>query len=526
MQDEASKETNHAERAEFELLIAAFSNSPRTVRLLRYIGDNYFARRQDELCEYSIATEVFGRSTAVFDPAEDAIARVETHRLRKRLKDYYGGEGKNHAVQFTLPHATYIPVFIHASHAELASLKTKGETGTQRLSTEVIPVLGQGTHKEQEPRRSIAAIIPILRERPRMLTFIGIAAIFVVLTGLALMLTAHHERRSADQSQAVATSSASAPSIPRSEPIRLLAGYFGSPQIDGSGGIWRADQYFEAGWTYQFPPVPIAKTTSPFIYKHSRNGAYSYKIPLPPGVYELHLYFATTDSPVIPSTFYITVNGQLLLGGFDIDSDAFGQNIADERVFRDISPASDGFLYINAGNEMGTPELNAIEILPGFPHRQLPIRIIARSTPYMDHMGQIWHPDDFFLEGHLQTDLRNIAGTPDPDLFTSERFGHFFYTIPVDTRDRYTVVLHFAEHYFGPNAPGSSGVGSRVFRVLCNGETILDNFDIYKEVGSMTALTKTIYHLKPTAKGKLNLMFEPIANNASVSSIEVLDESK
>ena len=65
-----------------------------------------------------------------------------------------------------------------------------------------------------------------------------------------------------------------------------------------------------------------------------------------------------------------------------------------------------------------------------------------------------------------------------------------------------------------------------MFRVLCNGNTLLDNFDIYKEVGSLHALTKTFYHLKPTAQGKLNLTFEPIANNATVSGIEVLGEAQ
>ena len=68
-------------------------------------------------------------------------------------------------------------------------------------------------------------------------------------------------------------------------------------------------------------------------------------------------------------------------------------------------------------------------------------------------------------------------------------------------------------------------MGSRVFRVICNGQTLLNNFDIYKQVGSFHALTETFHHLKPTAQGKLNITFQPIANNATVSAIEVIDES-
>jgi len=61
---------------------------------------------------------------------------------------------------------------------------------------------------------------------------------------------------------------------------------------------------------------------------------------------------------------------------------------------------------------------------------------------------------------------------------------------------------------------------------MCNGETLLDNFDIYKEAGSLYVLTKKSYHLKPSAQGKLNLTFEPISNNATVCGIEVLDQSQ
>ena len=32
--------------------------------------------------------------------------------------------------------------------------------------------------------------------------------------------------------------------------------------------------------------------------------------------------------------------------------------------------------------------------------------------------------------------------------------------------------------------------------------------------------------MKPTAQCKLNLTFEPVANNATISAIEVIDESQ
>jgi hypothetical protein len=86
----------------------------------------------------------------------------------------------------------------------------------------------------------------------------------------------------------------------------------------------------------------------------------------------------------------------------------------------------------------------------------------------------------------------------------------------------YTLVLHFAEFYFTSAASGTNG---RLFKVMCNGQMLLDNFDIFREGGNLHEVTKTFRHLKPSAQGKLNLTFEPIVNNATVSGIEVLDES-
>ena len=61
--------------------------------------------------------------------------------------------------------------------------------------------------------------------------------------------------------------------------------------------------------------------------------------------------------------------------------------------------------------------------------------------------------------------------------------------------------------------------------MMYNGTTLLDDFDIFRDAGAGRPLIKTFQHLKPTAQGKLNLVFEPIKNYATVSAIEVLDES-
>lgn len=101
-----------AQRAEFDSVVQALGPSSRLARLLQYMGEKYFAGKIDDLQEYNIATEVFGRSPATFDSSQDAVARVETHRLRKRLKEFYSSEGKDHPIQLSIAAGSYVPRFV------------------------------------------------------------------------------------------------------------------------------------------------------------------------------------------------------------------------------------------------------------------------------------------------------------------------------------------------------------------------------------------------------------------------------
>ncbi len=484
------------ERREVEAFAATLGSTSRPLRLFTYICEMCFRGEIDKLHEYEIATEVFGRSKTTFNPGEDAIVRVEAHRLRKRLKEYYEGDGKDHAIHISIPPGSYVLVFTHCVIA----------TETSKCDI----------------------VAPHPRPRFLIATVASAALVLIVLaTSIAV-----HLRRTKKESNTAGASISSAIVLPAggtfaTTPLRILAGYLGKPRIDSAGAVWLPDDYLHFGGIWNLPESFIQRTSDPFLFQHWRNGTFSYDIPLRPGVYELHMYFLAIDPNTNePSTFAVSANGHPLLTGFDINSDAMGSKIADERVFRDISPGSDGILHLGFNSESAPAMVNAIEILPGQPHSLLPIRIITQPTSFTDEAGHFWHPDTYFLGGYTSQKQMAVTGTPDPALYSAERYDHFSYAIPVDTRDQYTLVLHFAELYFGPSASGVGGVGSRVFRVMCNGNILLDNFDIYKEAGSLHAVTETFHHLKPTAQGKLDITFEPIVNNATVSGIEVLDESQ
>jgi hypothetical protein len=514
------KESREEELKELETVVEALARTPRLARLLRYMGDKYFSGALQELTEYNIATEVCGRSTSSFVAGEDAIARVEVHRLRKKLRDFYENGGRTHTIHIAIPLGTYIPNFTHRAGVDASPVQDPADTLQQPLSAD-IPGVATGAPPE---------LLPARVSSPVSFRFF-LTAMIVIVIAIAVVVGFFFLRKDQNASptkDALASQAVRDAGGAHRDVVHLLAGYDGNPIRDASGDLWTSDRFFQGGGTWPRPAGFIARTSNPLLFQYSRTGDFKYDIPLAPGIYELHLFFVSYGRAEnsAPATFQVSANGQTLLQGFDINADALGDDIADERVFTDVTPASDGMLHLSFDHATGVPALNAIEILPGIPHRQLPVRLVMQRTSFVDHDGNPWAPDNYYLNGALSTVNRKVTGTRDPDLFTSERYGHFSYAIPLDPRDQYTLILHFAEFYFGPQAPGGGGVGSRIFRVFCNGQTILDNFDIFREAGSYHLLTKTFMHLRPSAEGKLDLTFEPLVNNASVSAIEVLDEGR
>ena len=510
----SSSRSNETERAEWELVLAALSRTPRLSNLLRYIGDLYFNNRINEITEFNIAIEVFGRSKTVFDSSKDSIARVEAYRLRKKLKEYYLTDGKNHATVISLPAGSYVPTFLHRGDADQP--QSAFGSGADPFQPE-----SASAAESDEAKGEPSTARRISRRRIALFT-LAIAASLIAVVAVLISLT-HRGAAVSNHSTIENRSAVALPADPAHIPLRILAGYSGTPRIDSAGDYWEADHYFLGGIARPRPNQAVSRTSDPMLFEHWRVNDFSYDIPLVSGTYELHLFFVAPqgeDANLV--SFNVDMNGKPLLQGFNISSDALGNDVADERVFRDVSPDKDGYLHLKFHAERTTPSINAIEILPGQPHRQLPIRLVTQRASVTDSSGNVWHPDNYFQNGRLSDLPQKVSGTPDPNIYSQERYGHFMYSIPVDTRGHYTVVLHFAELYWDPDP----GVGRRVFRVYCNGSTLLDDFDIFKEVGNLHAMTKTFRHLRPSSEGKLDITFDPIVNNATVSAIEVIDESE
>ena len=506
------------ERAELEAVLQShlFSRSPTLAHLLSYLCERVFAGESNQIKEYSIALDVFSRKES-FDQDTDSIVRVQANRLRKRLAEYYAGEGASHRLHITIPVGQYIPVFEEKPPA---------------------PDVAGPSHQLSIPQADVPAAerAPLFRRRTAgLLLFIIIAA---VIAGLYLL-------RRQEPAAPVVPSSSSTPQLPPvglpvGDEVRILAGATRS-YVDRSGKPWAADSYFAGGTAVRSSIQHIWRTLDPTVYRTSRQGDFTYDIPLKPGTYELQLHFAETFyGPEAASgggegsrLMTITANGKPLLADFDVLADSGGGRTADAKVFTDVSPASDGKLHLSFSSAKGGRAMvSAIEILPGLAGCIRPIRIVAREVPYYSNDSHWWSADKFFKGGQLIASEEPATGTDDPELYETTRWGHFSYAIPV-TPGRYTAVLHFIERRFGfpdqDSAGGpSTGAGatgeSRVFDIYCNGEAVIRNLNVLQQAGDNHPLVKKIAGLEPNAQGKLVLEFVPVNHYAMVTAIEVIPQ--
>jgi malectin (di-glucose binding ER protein) len=507
----AAPDNFEPERAAVERLLASgiFDRSPSLAIFLRYICGKYFENKADDIKEYSIAVEALGRHPD-FDQKRDAIVRVEAHRLRKRLQQYYEGKGSAEPIQIVIPPGSYAPQF----HLRIAQSKLIDRTRpeeTESLTLDMAPP----TYKP-------------VRKWPLYL----IAILFIAVASGAILRWRSNQNEQITDKPAI-TSLAVPAAL---EEVRLLAGSTVSRYVDHEGNTWSGDRYFKGGISASVNSRPILRTLDPAMYLTRREGDFKYDVPLKLGIYELRLHFAETifgenniaGGGEASRIFTVRMNGLIILRETDILADAGGSNTANIKVYKDVSPAADGYLHLEfLPNYKEVAFVNAIEIVPGMPQRMRPVRIIARPSAYTASDRAEWQPDEFYTGGQFVQRHDKVSNTTDQEIYQSERYGNFTYTVPVVDNSRYTATFRFCEHWFGPGRPGGGGIGSRVFDVYMNGRMLLEGFDIFKEAGgSLNPINKTFRYLQPNAQGKLVFQFVPVRNYALLNGIEVTEESR
>lgn len=507
-----------------------FEKSPRLRAFFLHVCRCAIEEKPEEATEQQIGINVYERP-AGYNPNEDNIVRSQARVLRLKLEHHFANEGKNESIVITIPKGQYLPVF-----------ETRASDAPPQL--DITPV--RQTDKRTPHLKWILSAVTIL--------------LIAILSALGILLfkpknpaplpaetqvTSGSVARVQEGSGLSARQRVAAP--PGSAEIRIAAGLTGNGYVDVWGHQWEADHFFKGGVVLSgpahfFPPVPDAglfktmrQAVSADLMVPQDQRAFQYDIPLPPGVYELRLYFADPirqpgndqkDDAQNLRHIDVELNGHPLLSDLDPVADA-GAAAVDVRTFKDVQPAQDGKLHLEFRSRWGQPAfVSGIQLTPGIPGRLNPIRISARQSDFVDNNGVHWSGDRFFIDGRNWAGSTPYNGPKIPALYEAERHGNFSYAIPVPPGS-YTIKLHFLESFFSPLIQESycHGVGCRVFDVTCNGVSLLQDFDIIEAAGGpFRPVVREFHGLHPNGQGKLLISFSPKANYAEVRAIEVIDD--
>lgn len=89
---------------------ATFRNAGTLQQLFSYLAAKPADGSGETPKEYTIGLEALGRR-GDFDPKIDPIVRVQSHRLRTKLKEYYATEGSHDSILIQIPKGQYLPTF-------------------------------------------------------------------------------------------------------------------------------------------------------------------------------------------------------------------------------------------------------------------------------------------------------------------------------------------------------------------------------------------------------------------------------
>ncbi|HTZ74095.1 MAG TPA: hypothetical protein VMB47_09250 [Candidatus Aquilonibacter sp.] len=129
-----------------------FRHASALQRLLQYLINRAVEDPFAEIKEYTIGVDVFDRG-ADYDPQSDTIVRVQIHRLRLKVKEYYDSEGANDPIVVEIPKGHYVPCFGTrvTTSAKLATAEAPFEaTPTVDSGVEAHATEGSVAHQEEQ----------------------------------------------------------------------------------------------------------------------------------------------------------------------------------------------------------------------------------------------------------------------------------------------------------------------------------------------------------------------------------------
>lgn len=468
--------------------------------ILAYLGQLYQCN-EEPAKEHSIAVDALGRGPD-FDPKREAIVRVEVHKLRRTLKAYYAGPGRDR------------PVHVGLALGKYALVAERTDNGDREHVVQEIPAVSELV---LPPRRRTGPSKP--------LTWVVLCAVL----GAGIFFAVRRYQASDAEAPEPEVHAAVAAAT---DSVRILAGPANRRYVDSTGQEWSGDRYFSGGRAVD-TSTWISNTPDHALYKGRREGDFLYEIPLSPGDYEVRIHLAETaygrdtlgGGGEASRIFQIRINSKVVLSSMDVLLHAGGSNLAIVKVFPGQRPEADGKLRIRfESNSNDKAIVNAIEIVPGLKDKMLPFRIAA-GAPHasVDGQGRMWLPDRYVTGGRTVERLKPVLAE-NPELFRFERFGRFEYNLPGVPGHQFQLKLWMAEQYFGVYTPAGDRP-RRVFDLFSNGAALLRDFSIMDAAGGPAkSVQRIIPHVTPDAQGNIRLLFTPSVNYAALNALELVDE--
>ena len=146
-------------------------------RFLEYVGAKTLAGLSDEVKEYAIGTEVFGRP-ADYDPRIDTVVRVQALRLREKLREYFEGEGAADEILLAVPKGHYVPYFTRRTSPatiDFANFSSSAPHAATSADLSAVPTLTlpEATSRTGSPSRA---------------TLLGVGAVAVLFLAIGFLL--------------------------------------------------------------------------------------------------------------------------------------------------------------------------------------------------------------------------------------------------------------------------------------------------------------------------------------------------
>ncbi len=162
-----------------------FSKAPLLSKFLSHICAETLQGHNSQISEYQIGVQVFDRKPN-YRTVEDNIVRNYARQLRRRLTDYFDGEGRNEPLRIEIPLGGYVPIFPTTPQ----NIKTPEPLKQEPHVSHPILVVGPARGNMPEPGREQTETPSVLKWNVRLPLRIALFALYsIILVAIAISAT-------------------------------------------------------------------------------------------------------------------------------------------------------------------------------------------------------------------------------------------------------------------------------------------------------------------------------------------------